>query len=805
MIHSITFEVGGKEFSIESGRVAKQANAAVLLGMGETVVLGTATVSNEPRQGLDFFPLLCDYEERKYSVGKIPGGFIKRGGRPSEKATLTSRLIDRPVRPLFPKGMRNDVHCVAMTFAVDQEFPPDVLGINAVSAALTISDIPWNGPIGAVRIGMVDDELILFPSVEQAENGQLDLIVAGTAENILMVEAGASEVSDERMIKAMDLAHEMIKQICAKLIEFRQQAGKEKREFPIAKVDPDVMGRVRTESGQKVRDTIVNPDKAARESALSDLKKEIVAHHIENSYPEDEDKQAQLGEAVDKLIEETVRNLIIEEGRRPDGRGTTDIRNLSIEPGLLPKVHGSGLFARGQTQVMTVVTLGSPSQGQTLDGIEDVENKRYMHFYNFPPYSVGECRPMRGPGRREIGHGALAERALKAVIPTVDDFPYSYLLTSEVLESNGSSSMASVCGSTIALLDCGVPIKAPVAGIAMGLVTDGPKYKILTDIQGMEDFCGDMDFKVAGTRDGITALQLDCKIQGLTRAVMVEAISQARDARMVILDAIDEAIPERRADLNPNAPRIEILKIDPARIGELIGPGGKNIKKIVAESGAQVDVNDEGHVFVCTSDSAAMEVAKRMVQGLVMTPELGMEFEGPVTRMFSRGVMVEFLPGREGMVPIEQLTPKVIRRPEDVVQPGDVIRVQIHEIDSLGRTNLTAIGLPQTLPTLEENEAATPPVPQPREPRGDRDRRGGGRDRDRGPRDRGPRDRDRGGRGDRYESRDRGGTRGREDSRPPRQEKTYEEPEFKPSGEGGFPRRDDESESNVGARFRPKR
>ncbi|MCH8274264.1 MAG: polyribonucleotide nucleotidyltransferase, partial [Armatimonadetes bacterium] len=726
---SINFEIGGRELSIESGRVAKQANGAVLLGMGDTVILGTATISSKPREGLDFFPLVCDYEERKYSVGKIPGGFIKRGGRPSERAIITCRLIDRPLRPLFPKGMRHDVQCVAMPFAVDQNSPPDVLGINAASAALHISDIPWAGPIAAVRIGRKDGELIVFPSVEQIEEGELDLVVAGTKDHIVMVEAGAREITEEEMLAALELAHGHIQTICENIERLRKEVGREKVEVPLFNVEPEVLELVRKEAGEEIRNRIVNPDKAARESALSELKDEVVTRLTEKHYAEDEEKAAQLPKAVNAIMDENVRDLIVNKETRPDGRGLKDIREITAEPGLLPKVHGSGLFTRGQTQVMTVVTLGTPSEAQKMDGIEDVENKRYMHFYNFPPYSVGEVRMMRGPGRREIGHGVLAERALSYVIPTKEEFPYTFLLVSEVLESNGSTSMASVCGSTLALLDCGVPIKAPVAGIAMGLIKEGDKYAVLTDIQGMEDFCGDMDFKVAGTREGITALQLDTKIGGIPHEVMIQALEQARVARIHILDKIDEAVPERRKELNPNAPRIQVVHIDPQRIGELIGPSGKIIKRIMAESGAEeIDVEQDGTVYILAHDDDSLQAAVGMVEGMMKSPEVGDRFTGKVTRLFGRGAMVEYLPGREGMVPNEELVTRSIRRPEDAVKSGDVVCVQVMEIDYMNRVNLSALGLAQELPGMEDNVNATPGKPQ-----GGGRGRGGGRDRDRGP------------------------------------------------------------------------
>src|SRR2546423_10045675 len=556
MIHSHEFEVGGKTLSLETGRVAKQAGGSVLLGMGETVIFSAATMSAEPRAGIDFLPLTCDYEERKYAVGKIPGGFIKRGGRPSEKAILPSRLIDRPLRPLVPKGLRNDVQVVAMPFAVDQECPPDVLAICAAGAALAVSDIPFSGFVAGVRIGRINGEFILFPSIPQINESELDLVVAGHEDAISMVEAGASEVSEEVVYEALKFAHDAIKKISAEFKKFSQMVNKPKREVKLVEIDKDLVAMIEKESGQEIAEAIVNPDKASRESAIHEMTKELVEKYTAKLEGQPE-KILQLAEAIDKVIKGTIRRLIINENKRPDGRGAEDIRSLEAVAGLLPKVHGSGLFTRGQTQVMTVLTLGLPNEAQSLDGLEDEEDKRYMHFYNFPAYSVGETRQMRGPGRREIGHGALAERALKAVIPLDDpDFPYTIQLTSEVLESNGSTSMASVCGSTLALMDGGIQLKAPVAGIAMGLMTDGKTFKILTDIQGMEDFSGDMDFKVAGTRKGITALQLDTKLEGIPDEVLSQALTQAKVARLKILDVIEEEISAPRAEVAVSAPRV---------------------------------------------------------------------------------------------------------------------------------------------------------------------------------------------------------------------------------------------------------
>ncbi|MBN9504144.1 MAG: polyribonucleotide nucleotidyltransferase [Armatimonadetes bacterium] len=809
MIHSHEFEVGGKTLSLESGRVAKQAGGAVLLGMGETVILGVATMSESAREGIDFLPLVCDYEERKYAVGKIPGGFIKRGGRPSEKAVLTSRLMDRPLRPLFPKGLRNDVQVMAMPFAVEQECPPDVLAINAAGAALAVSDIPFKTPVAGVRVGRIDGELVLFPSNDQIKASDLDLVVAGHKDAISMVEAGATEVTEEDMHKALKFAHDAIKKICAEFEKFAKKAGKAKREVTLKLVDESVKKAIEKKYGKEIEKTLLGAkDKAMRESALDDLVKDIVA----KMKPEYEDKpelQAQLHEAADGVVKGVIRELILKKDKRPDGRGLDEIRPLEAIAGILPRVHGSGLFTRGQTQVMTVATLGLPGDAQTLDGLEDEEPKRYMHFYNFPPYSVGEVRPMRGPGRREIGHGALAERALRSVIPLDDpDFPYTLLLISEVLESNGSTSMASVCGSTLALMDAGIKIKAPVAGIAMGLMSDGKVFKVLTDIQGMEDFCGDMDFKVAGTRDGITALQLDTKLDGIPDKVLADALKQAKTARLQILDVIEAEIPAPRESVAATAPQVTTIKINPEKIGAVIGPGGAVIKKITGETGASIDIQQDGTVLVGGSNADQVNEAIARIKGLTDEIAVGAEFKGKVTRIMGRGAMVEYMPGREGMVPKEQLTIKQINRIEEAVNIGDELAVKVFEIDGMGRVNFTALGVKQTLPGLEENEGATPPPSQGGGMRGDRrgggdrggrDRDRGGRDRDRG--DRGGRDRDRGDRGDRG---------GRDRDRAPRESNGGDEDRSNSNSStevpDSFPKRDrGGDDENVNTRFRPRR
>lgn len=822
MIVSHEFEVGGKTLSVESGRVANQAGGAVLLGMGETVVMATATMNENPRPGVDFLPLTCDYEERKYSVGKIPGGFIKRGGRPSDKAVLTSRLMDRPLRPLFPKGLRNDVQVIAMTFAVDQDCPPDVLAICAAGAALSVSDIPFKGPVAGVRVGRIEGEFVLFPSQEQIKVSELDLVVAGHKDAISMVEAGANEVSEEVMHGALKFAHAAIRQICLEFETFAKKVNKPKREVTLHAIDENLKKAIDKKYGKDIQKTLLGAkDKAMRESALDDLVKQI-ATDMKPDYEDQPEVQAQLGEAADAVVKGVIRDLILKKDARPDGRGLTDLRQLSACAGLLPRVHGSGLFSRGQTQVMTVLTIGMPGDAQTMDGIEDEENKRYMHFYNFPPYSVGECRPMRGAGRREVGHGALAERALKPMIPLDDpNFPYTLLLISEVLESNGSTSMASVCGSTLALMDAGIPIKAPVAGIAMGLMSDGKVFKVLTDIIGMEDFCGDMDFKVAGTRNGITALQLDTKLEGIPDEVLARALNQAKDARFQILDVIDAEISAPRESFASSAPLITTIQINPEKIGALIGPGGANIKKITQTTGASIDIEQDGRVMIGSNDGETVRTAISMIKGLTDEVTAGAEFTGKITRIMGKGVLVEYMPGREGLVPVEYLAMPKPGRPDDVVNVGDELNVKVYEIDAMNRVNFTALGIAQSLDSLKDNEnARTEDAPKPQQggggrfgdrggrggDRGGRGDRGGFRDRgDRGDRggfrggdrDRGDRA-DRGDRGGRDRDRDRGGDAPAEASEP-------RGGNDQPSVPDAFPKKARGGEEDVNARFRPRR
>ncbi len=682
------FEVEGKSFTLETGRLAKQANGSVMLTCEETVILATATMSKEPREGIDFLPLVCDYEERKYSIGQIPGGFAKRGGRPSEKAILTSRLIDRPLRPLFPKGLRNEVQVIAMPFAVDPRALPDALSICAVGAALDISDIPFQGPVAGVRIGRVENKFIAFPTTEQMKDSDLDLIVAGHKDAISMVESGANELSEEVLLEALDFAHKVIREICHHLEKFTLEVGKKKSSPTLFTTSPEIIKNILIQNQDEIDVSLTNPDKVSRETALSDLTKDILSKY-QSEIQDDADLKRTYLEAIDTAIKKRLRAMVLEQEKRVDGRSLTCIRKLDASTDILPKVHGSGLFTRGQTQVLTLCTLGMPSDAQKVDGLHEEDSKRYMHYYNFPPYSVGEARPLRGPGRREIGHGALAERALMPVLPLdQDDFPYTIQLTSEVLECNGSSSMASVCGSTLALMDAGVPIKAPVAGIAMGLMSDGTTFKVLTDIQGMEDFSGDMDFKVAGTRKGITALQLDTKLKGIPSEVFAKALHQAKEARFSILDVIEKEIDSPRKELSSRAPRMIITYINPDKIGSIIGPGGATIRKIVAETGAQIDVEQDGKILIGSSDAESAQKAQEAILALTATAKLGEKYSGKVTRIIGKGAMVEFLPGKEGMVPSESIVQNRSEKIEQYIQTGQQIDVIVDKIDNMGRVNL---------------------------------------------------------------------------------------------------------------------
>ncbi|MCL1791321.1 MAG: polyribonucleotide nucleotidyltransferase [Peptococcaceae bacterium] len=689
--------VGGRELSFETGRVGRQAGGAVFVRYGDTVVLVFATANSEPRQGIDFFPLTVDFEEKMYAVGKIPGGFIKREGRPSERATLTARLIDRPIRPLFPNGYYNDVQVIAMVSSVDQDCAPDVTAINGASAALTISNIPFEGPIGAVSVGLVDGQYVINPTVEQAQQSLMHLTVAGTRDAVMMVEAGAKEIPEEKMLEAILVGHEEIKRICDFVAAFREEAmamslAKEKQPVQPPQRPQELIDAVRERAYAKLDAAVRVVEKHAREEAVEAVKKEALASFLPE-YPE-EDQQALIGKILEDMVHQIVRRLITVEHIRPDGRRLDEIRPLTVEHGVLPRAHGSGLFTRGQTQVMTVATLGTIGDEQIIDGLGLEESKRYMHQYNFPPFSVGEVRFMRGPGRREIGHGNLAERALLPVIPSVDDFPYAMRLVSEVLESNGSSSMASVCGSSLALLDAGVNLKAPVAGIAMGLIQEEGQTAILTDIQGLEDHDGDMDFKVAGTTAGVTALQMDIKIKGVTRAVLEKALEQARIGRLFILEHMNAVLPAAKP-LSSYAPRIISFMIHPDKIREVIGPSGKVIKKIVEETGAKIDIEDDGRVFVAAVDGAAGEKAAAIIHAIVEEVQIGKIYNGRVTRLMEFGAFVEIIPGvlglsgKEGLVHISQLDIGRVAKVEDVCKVGDEIIVKASGIDKQGRLNLS--------------------------------------------------------------------------------------------------------------------
>jgi polyribonucleotide nucleotidyltransferase len=684
--------LGGRPLIFEFDKVAKQANGAVLIHYGDTVALVTATISKEPREGIDFFPLLVDYEERLYAVGKIPGGFIRREGRPTEKAILSARLIDRPIRPLFPQGFRNDVQVVATILSVDQDCSPSITAMIGASAALSVSDIPFEGPIAGVIVGRVDGEYVINPTVEQEKKSDMHLTLAGTEQAVMMVEAGANEISEEDIINGIEFGHQAIKELVQFQKKIIAEIGKEKIDVPIFEPDPQLESDVRSFAQEKITAAVQNPDKLARQNDLDELEKETVEHFAE-IYPEQE--KAVLSIYL-TMVKETVRGMILEDGVRPDGRRPDEIRKINCEVGVLPRAHGSGIFTRGQTQVLTAATLGTIREEQVLDDLGLDESKRYIHHYNFPPYCVGETRPVRGPGRREIGHGALAEKALLPVIPDEDQFPYTLRLVSEVLESNGSSSMASVCGSTLALMDAGVPISAPVAGIAMGLIKGENGYAVLSDIQGMEDAMGDMDFKVAGTANGITALQLDIKAQeGLSTEILRQALTQAKEGRMFILGKINEAITEPRADLSPYAPRIITMTIDTEKIRDVIGPQGKVIRKIIEETGAQIDIEDDGRVFISATNGEAGQNAVDIIETITKDVEVGKIYLGKVVRLMDFGAFVEVIPGvmgasgKEGLVHISQLDEKRVNRVRDVVKEGDEIIVKVTDIDKQGRVNLS--------------------------------------------------------------------------------------------------------------------
>lgn len=689
MTKTFTMELAGRTLTLETGKLAQLANGAVLVRYGETVILSTATASASPREGIDFFPLSVDYEERLYSVGKIPGGFIKREGKPSEKAVLTSRVIDRPIRPLFPKDLRNDVAVVNTVMSVEQDNSPEFAAMIGAFTALSISDIPFNGPIGGVILGLVDGEVVINPDSKQREKSEMYVTLAGTKEKITMIEAGAKEVPDDVMFDAIKKGHEEIKKICEFIEGMVKEIGKAKFDYKSADVDPEMFSAVKEFAYDRMREAVLATDKQVRDENITKLTEDTKAHFAE-TYP---DMGSKLGECLYKLEKKVVREYILKEGKRVDGRRLDEIRPLSAEVAILPRTHGSGLFQRGQTQVLTTVTLGAMGDVQMLDGLDEEETKRYMHHYNFPGYSVGEAKTSRGPGRREIGHGALAERALEPVIPSEEDFPYAIRLVSEVLMSNGSTSQGSVCGSTLALMDAGVPIKAPVAGISAGLVIDEEnpdKFITFMDIQGIEDFFGDMDFKVAGTKKGITAIQMDIKVDGLSYEIIRQAFDLTRAGRYQILDeVILKAIAEPRAEMSPYAPKVLRTTIDPEKIRDVIGPGGKMINKIIAETGVKIDIEDDGRVFVACTDITAGRKAIKIIEGIAKEIEPGQIFLGKVMRIMPFGAFVEFLPGKEGLVHISKLDKKRVEKVEDVVNIGDEIMVKVIEVDKQGRINLS--------------------------------------------------------------------------------------------------------------------
>ncbi len=676
--------IGGRLLQVEIGKVAGMANGAATVRYGDTVVNVTATCSAEPREDIDFFPLSCDYEERMYAAGKIPGGFIKREGRPTEKAILSSRLIDRPIRPLFPKGFYNDVVVVATVMCIDHDCPSDITAMVGSSIALSISDIPWDGPTGSVSVGRVDGEFVINPTQAQRQVSDIDLKVSGTKDAIMMVEAGAKEVSEEVILDAIMFAHEEIKKIVDFIEQIVAEVGKPKRKLPEHEVPEGLEEAIRADETAQMRETIQIHDKTERQNAMDALEAATKAKFLE-TYPE---AGRDIDDILYKIRKEQMRDLIINENKRPDGRTTTEIRPIWCETGFLPRTHGSGLFTRGQTQVLTVTTLGTVGESQTLDGISEETEKRYIHHYNFPAYSVGEARTSRSPGRREIGHGALAERALLPVIPSVEEFPYTIRLVSEVLSSNGSTSQASVCGSCLSLMDAGVPIKAPVSGIAMGLIKEGDKIAILSDIQGMEDFLGDMDFKVAGTEKGVTAIQMDIKIHGLSREILEKALLQAKEGRAFIREKMLEEIPAPREEMSPYAPRIITMQVPTDKIRIVIGPGGKTINKIIEETGVKIDINDEGQVFVASPDMESANAAVEMINLITAEPEVGKKYSGPVKRIMKFGAFIEILPGKEGLLHISKMSKRRINAVEDVMNIGDVIDVIVYEIDDQGRINL---------------------------------------------------------------------------------------------------------------------
>ncbi len=698
--HVVEMTLNGKDLKIETGRLAKQANAAVTVTYGDTVVLSTITASSDAKN-LDFFPLTVNYEERLYAVGKIPGGFIKREGRPSEKAILASRLIDRPIRPLFPDGFRNEVQIVSIVMSVDQDCSPEMAAMIGTSAALSISDVPFHGPIGGVIVARINGEYIINPTVKQEEESDFYIVVAGTKDAIMMVEGEANEIPEKEILEAIMFGHEEIKKIVAVQEELVAQCGKEKMEVELRQVNADIEQAVSEYAQADLIEAVQIHEKHARQDKIDGIQQQTI-EHFTALYEEDQDKLKDVREVLSSIVKKEVRRLITHEKVRPDGRAADEIRPIDCDTSLLPRTHGSGLFTRGQTQALSICTLGALGDVQILDGLDLEESKRFMHHYNFPPFSVGEARPLRAPGRREVGHGALGERALEKVIPSETEFPYTIRLVSEVLESNGSTSQASICASTLAMMDAGVPIKAPVAGIAMGLIKDEAEMTILTDIQGMEDHLGDMDFKVAGTAQGVTAIQMDIKIDGINREILHEALEQAKKGRLFILGKMNEAITEPKKQLSPYAPKILKMMINPEKIRDVIGPGGKIINKIIEETGVKIDIEQDGTVFIASSDAEMNEKARTIIDNLTKEVVVGETYLGTVKRIEKFGCFVEVLPGKEGLVHISQLSTERVAKVEDVVGLNDSITVKVTEIDQQGRINLSRKA------TLQNQETKSP-------------------------------------------------------------------------------------------------
>lgn len=702
MIHTVEIDVAGRTLRLETGRVAKQADGAVWASYGDTVVLATAVAAQTAKPGIDFLPLTVDYQEKTYAAGKIPGGYFKREGRPSEKEVLTSRLIDRPLRPLFPDGYYFETQVIASVLSADKTGSSDVIGITAASAALSISNIPFQGPVAAVKIGRVDGQFIVNPDLETMEQSELNLVVAGTADAVMMVEAGANELSESTMLQALELAHEEIKKIVAKIVELAAKVGNKKREVQVTAIDPGLAAQVKAMVAQPIRDAIMIPNKSARQEQL-DL---VLAQAVEKlKNPDIADSERHIKIVFHGLEYTEVRNMILEKGSRADGRGPADIRPITCEVGVLPRTHGSALFTRGETQSLAVVTLGTTDDEQRIDALEGEYTRTFMLHYNFPPFSVGEARPLRSPGRREVGHGALAERALKPVIPGKDVFPYTLRLVSEILESNGSSSMATVCGGTLAMMDAGVPVKEPVAGIAMGLIKEGDSVMILSDILGLEDHLGDMDFKVCGTKNGVTALQMDIKIGGITTALMQQALEQARAGRLHILEHMAKALDGARGELSPFAPRIYTMKVKQDKIRDIIGQGGKTIRGIQADCGVKINIEDTGVVTIASADGESLQKAKDIIARLTEEVEVGKMYMGTVRKIMDFGAFVEVLPGTDGLVHISQLAHHRVKAVSDEVAEGDQILVKVLEIDRQGKIRLSR---KEAMPVPEDSAAKEP-------------------------------------------------------------------------------------------------